>query len=100
MAPAGLRRRAGTASAVVDQVEHEQIGRDELGRDRGDVASSPIEVALTRIFVLASSASMIESCQGIARSSMWAALRAEVLDQPLGPMEVAVEDDDPLEARA
>ena len=34
----------------------------------------PIEVALTRIRVLDSSASMIDSCQGIALSSMWAAL--------------------------
>ena len=59
---------------------------------------SPIEVALMSTCVLASSASMIDSCQGIARRSMWAALREKWRDEAFGPMEVAVEHDDPLEA--
>ncbi len=42
----------------------------------------PIEVALTRIRVLASSASMMESCQGIALSSMCAALRPKCFTRP------------------
>ena len=46
----------------------------------GDSSSlSPIEVALTSTFVLASSASMMDSCQGIARRSMCAALRLKCL---------------------
>ena len=40
---------------------------------------SPIEVALTSTFALASSASMMDSCQGIARRSMCAALRLKCL---------------------
>ena len=47
---------------------------------------------------MASSASMIDSCQGIARSSMCAALRPKCLTSALGAVEVAVEHDDPLEA--
>ena len=43
---------------------------------------SPIEVALTSTRVLASSDSMIESCHGIARSSMCAALRPKCLTRP------------------
>ena len=52
------------------------------------------------ISVRASSASMTDSCHGFARSSMCDGAAAEVLDQPLGAMEVAVEDDDVLEADA
>ena len=67
----------------------------------GETSSvSPIEVALTRTFVCASSDSMIDSCQGIALSSMCAALRPKWLHQPLRAMEVAVEDDDAQEAGA
>ena len=39
-------------------------------------------LALTTTFVLASSASMTDSCQGIAFSSMWAALRAKKRTSP------------------
>ena len=98
---AGRRGVAQQPGPGVDEVEDEQVAVEDLGRDRASrPLVSPIEVALTRTLVLASSASMIDSCQGIARSSMCAALRAEVLDQALGPVEVAVEHDDPLEALA
>ena len=42
-------------------------------------ALSPIDVALTSSFVFESSASMIDSCQGIARRSMWDALLPKCL---------------------
>jgi len=42
-------------------------------------ATRPMDVALTRILALASSASMIDSCHGIARRSMCAALLPKCL---------------------
>src|SRR5438105_2515834 len=64
--------------------------RSSTSRSPGRIAAgiglssvvSPIDVAFTRTRVLASSDSMIESCQGIARSSMWAALRAKNRTRP------------------
>ena len=83
----------------VDQVEDEQVRPWRISAGIGETSPcSPIDVALTRTRVLASSDSMIDSCQGIARSSMWAALRPKCLTSALGPVEVAVEHDDPLEA--
>ena len=61
---------------------------------------SPIDVALMRSFVLASSDSMIESCHGIASQLHVRRAPPEVLDERLGPVEVAIEDDHPLEAFA
>ena len=58
---------------------------------------SPIDVALMRTFVFASSDSMIDSCQGMRLEVHVRRAPAEELDEPLGAMEVAVEDDDPLE---
>ena len=74
-------------------------GGSSSRRDGRLVSASDTAEALMSTLVLASSASMTDSCHGIARSSMCDALRAEVADQPLGAVEVAVEDDDALEAR-
>ena len=59
---------------------------------------SPMEVALTRTFVVASSDSMIDSCQGIAAQLHVRGAPPEVLDQALRAVEVAVEHDHALEA--
>ena len=94
------RRRAGAASG---RRSGRAPGGPAAGSRRAPATRPsirPIEVALTSTFAFASSASMIDSCQGIARRSMWAALRPKCLTRHSAAVQVAVEHDDPLEALA
>ena len=104
--PLSVSRRAGRPRVAqqprvarhVHQVEHQQIRREQLARNRRIVAASDTAEALMSTLVLASSASMTDSCQGIARSSMCDAERPKWRISPSAAVEVAVEDDHALEA--
>ena len=71
-------RSSRVSLGVVEQVEHHQVraaaARSGMGVSIA-VEGRPIELALTSSLALISSASMTDSCHGIARSSMCAALR-------------------------
>ena len=84
----------------VDEVEDEQVAVQRLGRDRRSSLVSPIEVALIEDAGLGQLRLDDRFVPGHRPQLHVRGAPPEVLDQAFGSVEVAVEDDDPLEALA
>ena len=96
----GRRGVAQQPRPGVDQVEHEQLVVEDLGRDRAHVAGQPDRRRVDEDLGLGELGLDDRLVPGHRPQLHVRGAPAEVLDQPLGAVEVAVEHDDPLEALA
>ena len=95
---AGRRRIAQQAGPGVDEVEHQQVGVERLGRDRAGVAGQPDRGGVDQDARLGQLGFDDRLVPGHRPQLHVRGAAPEMLDQALGPVEVAVEHDDPLEA--
>ena len=97
----GRASRRGVAQQLgpgVDEVEHEQVAVERLGRDRALVAHQPDRRRVDQDPRLGQLGFDDRVVPGHRAELHVRRAPPEVLDQALGPMKVAVEHDDPLEA--